>query len=109
MARLRSGVRYRLRRAPEGEAATPSNDALAWLVSLNAAFTYGPTMRPNLEAIARAAGINSAALFKTVQGGSELSQRMMAALVCASGARHDVAFAALFELVRDEQMVEAAA
>ena len=108
MAILRSGVRYRLRRAPEGEAATPSNDALAWLVARNPTWKR-LTRWQTIEAVARAAGISSVALLKTTQGDNELSQRMMAALVWASGEKHETAFGALFELVRDEELAEAAA
>lgn len=109
MARLRSAVRYRLRRAPQGQAATPSNDALTWFADRNPAWMRWPQKVPNIEAIARAAQINPVSLLKMVQGDNEISQRMMAALVWASGERHDVAFAAMFELVHDGELAGAVA
>jgi hypothetical protein len=112
MARLRSGVRYRLKRAPQDGPATPSNDALIWLAALNPAWTRGPQMVPNIEAIARAAHINPVSLLRAAQRDSEISQRMMASLVCACvehGEKHDRAFSALFELVRDSDYAGAAA
>ncbi len=109
MARLHSHVRYRLKRAPEGQAATPYNDGLTWLAAHNPAWIRWKAREINIEAIACAAKINPVSLLKTVKGDNELSQRMMAALVWVSGEEHDVAFAAMFELVRDEDFAEAAA
>lgn len=109
MARLHSPARYRLKRAPEGQAATPYNDGLTWLAAHNPAWVRWKAGAVNIEAIARAAQINPVSLLKTVQGDNELSQRMMAALVWVSGEKHGVAFDAMFELVHDDQLAGVAA
>ena len=109
MARLHSHVRYRLKRAPQGQAATPSNDGLTWLAAHNPAWIRWQAKEVNIEAIARSAKINPVSLLKTKQGDNEISQRMMAALVWVSGEPHDVAFSAMFELVHDDALSGAAA
>lgn len=96
--RLHSEVRYRFRPG-----------ALAWLVARNPAWTRpGPDAQPNIERIAAAAGINSATLLKTVSGMHEPSQRLMASLVVASGARREEAEREMFEIVGTD-VAEAAA
>jgi hypothetical protein len=101
-AKFRSEVRYRLKRPPKDEPPNPSNDALAWLVSRNPAWTRGPGQHPNIERIAESAQVNPATLLKVVKGDLDLSQWLMASLVKASiatGAARSTAERALFEIV----------